>query len=87
MVIKDLVRVAYLKVKVREGPKMEEEEAEPPSLANRVFGYSWVAAFMTWSGSVWLYPQASRPASPGTNNSFFPHNIGKAWKTGNFRAG
>jgi len=84
VVVEDLVRLAFSKAKSQEGKK---EKIGPPSLANRVIGYLWVAAFMTWSGPVWLYPQASRPAPPGTNTSFLPYSIIKAWKMGDIRAG
>lgn len=85
VVIEDLVRLAFLKAtgKEDEGKK----KSRPPSLANRIIGYLWVAAFMTWSGPVWLYPQASKPVSPGTNSSFLPYSIIKAWKMGDIRAG
>ncbi|PQE23046.1 hypothetical protein CJF32_00004434 [Rutstroemia sp. NJR-2017a WRK4] len=84
VVIEDLVRLAFLKAK---GEERKSEKNTSPSLAHRLIGYLWVAAFMTWSGPVWLYPQASKPISPGTNNSFLPYSIIKAWKMGDIRAG
>jgi hypothetical protein len=84
VVIEDLVRLAFLKAK---GEERKSEKNRSPSLTHRFIGYLWVAAFMTWSGPIWLYPQASKPISPGTNNSFLPYSIIKVWKMGDIRAG
>ncbi|TVY85301.1 Acetyltransferase pyr8 [Lachnellula suecica] len=84
VIIEDLVRLVSLKAKGEEGI---EKKDVPPTIANRIIGYLWVAAFMTWSGPVWLYPQASKPMPPGTNSSFLPYSIINAWKMGDFRAG
>jgi len=40
----------------------------------RGVGFVWVAAFLTWSGPTWLYPQFFRPARH-ENASFLPFSI------------
>jgi hypothetical protein len=82
--LEDLVPLAFVKVK---GQESKKEEITPPSLTTKIIGYLWVAAFMAWSGPVWLYPQASKPAPPGINSSFLPYSIIKAWKMGDICAG
>ncbi|CAD6446129.1 4e9caf82-547c-4e00-923f-874d61be0b17 [Sclerotinia trifoliorum] len=84
IVVEDFVSLAFSKMM---GQKDKKKKTGPPSLAQRLIGYLWVAAFMTWSGPVWLYPQASRPVLPGTNSSFLPYSIIRAWKMGDLRAG
>lgn len=84
VVIEDLVSQAISRWKGQDG---KDKEKRGPSLTNRAIGYLWVAAFMTWSGPVWLYPQASKPVSPGTNSSFLPYSIIKAWKARDIHAG
>jgi len=86
VVVEEIVQPAFMKLLGRR-TKAEKEQDGPPSSMNRLFGYLWVAAFMTWSGPVWLYPQASSTASPGQSNSFVPYSFIKAWKLRNVRAG
>jgi hypothetical protein len=83
VVVEDLVRLAWFKAKGQEGKK--KEKVRPPSLVNRIIGYLWVASFMIWSGPVWLYPQASKPAPLGTSSSFVPYSIKGRGRLGYWR--
>ncbi|CAG8981537.1 hypothetical protein HYALB_00013164 [Hymenoscyphus albidus] len=65
----------------------EKQQDEPPWPMSRLLGYLWVAAFMSWSGPVWLYPQAASTAPLGQSSSFLPYSIIKACKSGDIRAG
>ncbi|KAH8691696.1 hypothetical protein GQ44DRAFT_780300 [Phaeosphaeriaceae sp. PMI808] len=58
----------------RGGKKLGKET----SLLLRGIGFVWVAAFLTWSGPTWLYPQASRPSRPGPTG-FLPFSIIKVF--------
>jgi hypothetical protein len=82
VVVEDLVRVAFSNARGNRG--REDKNSLPPPLAIRLIGYVWVAAYMAWSGPVWLYPQASKTAPLGTNISFLPYSIIDAWKNGIF---
>ncbi|KAJ8058855.1 hypothetical protein OCU04_011838 [Sclerotinia nivalis] len=84
VVVEDLVRLGFLKAT---GQGSKKGKNDTPSLAHKIIGYLWVVAFMTWSGPVWLYPQASKPTSLGINSSFVPYSIIKAWMMGDVRAG
>jgi hypothetical protein len=51
-----------------------EEGKRRPSVLVRLLGFVWVAAFMTWSGPAWLYPQAAKVQSQ-VGTSFLPFSI------------
>jgi hypothetical protein len=86
VVLEEIVQLAFAKLTGKRS-EAEMEQDGPPSPLTRLLGYLWVAAFLTWSGPAWLYPQASSAPLPGQNNSFLPYSFIRAWKMGDVRAG
>jgi hypothetical protein len=86
VLFEEFVQLSFVKL-MGQRTKCEQEQDETPSSLTRLLGYLWVAAFLTWSGPAWLYPQASSAPLPGQNNSFVPYSFIKAWKMGDIRAG
>lgn len=54
--------------------RSKKDASAPPSYWEKALGFLWVAAFMTWSGPAWIYPQAARPPATGAT-TFLPFSI------------